>query len=410
MLFSCMSLFAYFLPKSFLVIYAGIFSGALGFIHADSLLPFSFENLNFIANLATIFPIIVRCGVRFLFSEKIVRIYIVFFMFGVLYPIFNSWSNLTASLTDGKGFLSILLIPYLLAHSSITPRFIKLIVFSLSYYLGLICLVYLLFGVFPAGYEPVSLSSYEGIHIRYATVMLLAVLLAYNDLIEKYSSVRFGSFVILFLFLSVQPHNSITLATIFVIGAHYFYNLKISRRIKFMDLAFTFLGFMTLLLIFYSASLQTGIRNIFNQVILLEGAFGSRLDISAFRLTYFLDEPVLGYGFIDEKSALGAPIKDAASSRFSATLGVIDAGIVDIAMRFGSIGLSSFVIVIMIALRRYDSDFRLFKFLLASYFFAALTWSVFTYSFGIVIISITYAVCVKVQNSKFKENYVRYGQ
>lgn len=403
-----MSSLAYFLPKFFLVIYVWILSGALGFIHADSLLPLSFENLNFLVNLATIVPILVRCGVRSIFSERIVRIYIVLFLFGILYPIFNGWSNLTASVTDGKGFLSILLIPYLLAHRSITPRFIKLIVFSVSYYLGLICIVYLLFGVFPVGYEPVSLSSYEGLHIRYATVMLLAVLLAYIDLREKYSNVRMSSFIMLLLFLWIQPHDSVALASTLVIGAHYLYNLRISRRIKFMDLAFTFSGFMTLLLILSSASLQTGILNIFNQVTLLEGAFGSRLDLNVFRLTYFLDEPMLGYGFIDETSALGAPIKDDAPSRFSATLGVVDAGIVDIGMRFGSIGLSSFVIVIMIALRRYDSDFRIFKLLLASYFLASLTWSVFTYSFGIVIISIAYALCVKVQSSKFKENYNRY--
>ena len=239
------TLVAYFLPKTFLVIYLFVFTGGLGFIHPDRLLPFSFENIIFILNLATILPIIFRLGFKFIFSEMIVRIFLGFFLFGVFYPILNGWSNIFSSITDGKGFLSILMVPYLLSHNAITPKFIKTCIFGISTYLGITCFFYLLFNIYPDGYEPISslytkIATGEGIHIRYSTIILAAVLIAYIDLRNEYSTNRLVLFLIQYTFLFNQPHNSVILASIVVIGLHFLYNARFTLKQRAFDLAIIF--------------------------------------------------------------------------------------------------------------------------------------------------------------------------
>lgn len=401
------TLVAYFLPKTFLVIYLFGFTGGLGFIHPDRLLPFSFENIIFILNLATILPIIFRLGFKFIFSEMIVKIFLGFFLFGVFYPILNGWSNIFSSITDGKGFLSILMVPYLLSHNAITPKFIKTCIFGISAYLGIICFFYLLFNIYPDGYEPISslynkTATGEGLHIRYSTIILAAVLIAYIDLRKEYSINSLVLFLIHYTFLFIQPHVSVILASIVVIGFHFLYNARLTLKQRAFDLAIIFCGFMFSILFLLSPSIRMGVLSIFYQIFYLQGAIGSRISINTFRLDLFSERPILGYGFIDETSPLGAPVKSAAISRFTESFSVIDAGIVDILIRFGLIGLLAWAAALFLAIRGYGRDFLIFKLLLAAYFITSFTWSVFTYSFGILVISIVFVFCVKHQKLKLK--------
>lgn len=402
------TLVAYFLPKTFLVIYLLGFTGGLGFIHPDRLLPLSFENIIFILNLATVLPIIFRLGFKFIFSEMIVRVFLIFFLFGIFYPILNGWSNIFSSITDGKGFLSILMVPYLLSHNAITPKFLKTCIFGISTYLGLTCFFYLLFNIYPNGYEPISslynqIATGEGIHIRYSTIILVAVLIAYIDLREKYSQIRLVSFLIQYAFLFIQPHNSVLLASIVVLGLHFLYNSRLTLKQSAFDLAIIFSGFMVSILFIFVPVIRMGVLSIFYQIFYLQGSIGSRITTNAFRWDLFSERPILGYGFIDETSALGAPVKSAAISRFTQTFGVIDAGIIDILIRFGLIGFLAWVVALFLAIRGSGKDFLIFKLLLAAYFLTSFTWSVFTYSFGILVMSIVFALCVKNQKLKLKK-------
>jgi hypothetical protein len=401
-----MSLVAYILPRTFITFYFFIFTGALGFIRSDLLSPFSFEHFLFIANLATIFPTMMKSGFKFM-SLGIIRIYSLFFLFGLFYPIYNGWSHLAASLTDGKDFISILLLPYLLTHRSITNSFIKALIMYISIYLGTLCLLYSIFNIFPTGYEPVGYLEDDGIHIRYSTIILISTLITYADLRDKFTTNQLILFIILFFFLIIQPHNSVALAAILIISIHYLYNLKLSYSMKLFDIGFATSASIGLLMIGFFPILQNMIYNLYIDITQLSGGLGSRISTNFFRYEYFLEEPIFGYGFINESSALGSPINDAALSNFTQTLGVVDSGIVDIAMRFGLTGLLFWLATILIALRNLGRDFLIFKLILTTFVIASLTWSVFTYSFGIVIISVAYALSVRLHSSKFMSNSAR---
>src|SRR5690606_14308344 len=103
------------------------------------------------------------------------------------------------------------------------------------------------------------------------------------------------------------------------------------------------------------------------------------------------DEPYLGYGFVHKNAAINEKYIDFTSNRFTERFEVIDSGYVDVLIKFGILGLllilSLWLFIIKKAFSNKSSS-RLFArvcgLFIAQYFLINYTWSVFTYSHGLI--------------------------
>jgi hypothetical protein len=128
-----------------------------------------------------------------------------------------------------------------------------------------------------------------------------------------------------------------------------------------------------------------------------EGAISSRQQLNAFRYDAMAVRPLLGYGFIHEKSALGRRHADNTINLHTKRYGTVDAGYVDMQIRFGLFGsgllLVGWGVFLLRAFRGRPVDeaprrevVALIAFL-SSYLLVSFTWSVLTYEFGLFVAS-----------------------
>jgi hypothetical protein len=120
------------------------------------------------------------------------------------------------------------------------------------------------------------------------------------------------------------------------------------------------------------------------------GAINSRAIYNVFRVDAINDNPLFGYGFIHSNAALMSAINIDVLNIYESELNVIDAGYIDLFIKFGYVGGILYLSLLIYYIRKLGSNnliffhsrvvFILFMF---QYFIVSITWSVLTYSFGI---------------------------
>lgn len=388
--------FAVFLPRVFIVIYLFVWTGFLGIVSSETIKPLSFENLIFLLNLVVLVSLIYGMfNKRYFDSKGLILFYIAFFLFGVFYPYIRGFSSILSALTDGKDFLSILFGGYLLQNLNKLPfSYVEKVVYLFSALIGIYIVFYFLLGVSPPGYEPVLPDiRAEGIHVRYSTLVVLAFTLSLIRFYYKRTYNNLMLFFVMFVFLIIQPHKSVYLVTLSLYAGYFIFlsNLKT----KILSFAFVFGVFLGFLGTNNLGVIQDVIVKPFTHVVKGEGVIGSRLDMSALRISYWLKEPLFGYGFINEDTKIGISVETASASRFNSTLGIVDAGYIDLLVRFGVIGLAFFVVFYFywfIKTFNYRNEFycKIFALFILSYVFVSISWSVMTYVHGIVTLAMLF--------------------
>lgn len=132
-------------------------------------------------------------------------------------------------------------------------------------------------------------------------------------------------------------------------------------------------------------------------------ALDSRIRYNEFRWMLISRELWGGYGFLSRETRLVSMNSMAENSSYMADLSFIDAGYVDLMGRFGLIGTFLFLVVPLcfICTASWSRKTLPFVLLLVSFYAVNMTWAVFSFPQGIVVLALVYAFLY--QNKKLEK-------
>ena len=386
-------------PTYFVIYYILASSKFLGFIDPSLFIIGGVEIGYFGLNIITIISIFFHKE-WYNLPKNMLPLALLFFLmliYGLLKPVFDDNSTIIKAVIASKEVWYYSLFFYLFAtRNHIDKRVLIIFIKYLGVYLAFI---YLVGALLPQIIPPLY---YNGLHIRtfFPTYISLALFLFSIDL--KFSRIRLLSdrifVVILILGLCLARHLSLAVMTIlgFIIYK-YVYSKQLILQ-KYSVIALLFVSFFTTIFsIIFLQDFYYEIINTINGIISGEdGALSSRDIYNEFRWEAINQKKEFGYGYLHKSSDIMRFMGADDSNRFMESLGVIDSGFVDMLTKFGYVG----TILILLIYVRY-SIIGFFKknvnplsvimsMYLIQYIFINYTWSVYTFSHGIIPASIAF--------------------
>ena len=400
-------------PNYFLMFYLLASTKFLGFLDPATFIVGGIEVGYFGLNLVALFGVFFKKNWVELPKNSIVIILLILGMlaYGIMRPILNDYSSAKQALIASKdAWFYVIFIYIIVYYDNINVASLIKWVKGVSIYFT-IC--YCLFFVLPAIIPPVY---YKGTHIRtfFPTYISLAIFLYLIELkMSKEKSLKiYGIIAFLFLGLIFATHSALTVMTLFFAVLYLFVfdeNLQFKREMvfKLMGVA-TFAISMALIFI---NGLFDAIVNEVNAVVYSEDlALQTRDLYNKFRWDAINKEKYFGYGYIHQSAKLMAQYKLGASNAFMERFTVIDSGYVDLLLKYGYLGTG----IMLFTLCRYFmfGFFKKYKnhitlamsFYLVQYLFINYTWSVYTFSHGIIPGAIAFYIIIMYQDYKIEDD------
>ncbi|HHK8638419.1 TPA: hypothetical protein ACQYE6_004473 [Vibrio parahaemolyticus] len=377
-------------PTAFLIMYFITFTGFFGFIdlYETQLSPSNLIfALNVVSILASVSVLLMKKSIEIKNKEILLLffVYLLLIIYGTLIPYVISKGDFLLSIIDSKDLFVIFLILYvsLFSDKINSLLIINFIVFC-SVILSAIVLIFHLTGMHPPGYhlvDPLKVDYSLGIHIRFATIMLFSFFIL--PFLKLNFKTRILISIILFIGIILQPHTSIKIAFI-LIFAFNFMKLNFKRLMQFFIVVLPVLYFI---ISQYLPSYDV-VYNFIND------SSGRRLDISYNRFQYIYNNIFFGYGFIHHEMNLGVEMMNKSIWIHDQRFTTVDGGYIDLIIRFGVIGLLIYLFfyfrVISSLTSKPSKRLKLMGYILSSMLFVSLTWSMFTYSQGLILIVLSY--------------------
>lgn len=408
---------AHYRPTEFFLFCIFILSGFLGVIPYEVLKPLTPENILFFVSIS----IFVEVIISILFTAKIKKmnklnmfpfLMAMLFIYGVAKPIVDGNSGLQLAITDGKQVVSYTILLFVLIKYK---QINKLIVEKSVVFIGLLLSIYVVaaasFKIYPPGYLPVNpngaISFSENIHIKYPMFILFAYFLLIDNTVIRNPYLRSTMRFLLFMGVILQSHMSITLLFLIIFCVAWLYKrVEITKTLKVSIAA-------SAILIFSGYALISN-KNVFENIVSESSSIASRFLINQYRFDYIYQEPILGYGFIHEDSSLGAIFNGSSIGLHDKRLATIDAGYIDILVRFGLLGLISIAFLYLLYVSRLnklavDLKGKVFIYFLYGMIPVSLTWSILTYNHGIISIACATLFILGGANEKESGNNNQYA-
>ncbi|OEK07760.1 hypothetical protein A8C32_14810 [Flavivirga aquatica] len=380
-------------PSYFLVFYILATTKFLGFIDPASFIIGSIEigyfGLNTIAIISVFFQ-----KKWFLIPKKTQWfIYLILLMlaYGIIKPFLDNNSSIFHAFVASKETWFYFLFLYLVVYRySINNKLLLNTLKLIGIYLSLVYII----GKISLQLVPPVYNNETFVRTFFPTYISLAVFIYAIRI--KYSIIKNIKdrilILILFLGLFLAAHLSLTIMTLagFLLYK-YIYDKKLRLNIFFISrfIFITFFGVsLTLLAI---TDLYEKVTHDVNAIISGEdNALNSRDIYNEFRWKAIEKQKESGYGFIHQSSNFMKNIKISGNNRFMERFTVIDSGYVDLLIKFGTIGTT--IIIIILVLYYSQGFFNTYKnplslamsIYLMQYLFINYTWSVFTFAHGII--------------------------
>lgn len=399
-------------PNAFIIFYLLSSTKFLGFVDPAQFIVGGIEVGYFGLNLIAILGIFFKKNWAELPRNSIVLVLliVVLLVYGISRPILNDFSSAKQALISSKdtwfyAFFIYLIVYYENINLKVLINFVKWIAFYFT-------INYILFFVFPAIIPPYY---YEVNHVRtfFPTYISLAVFLYLIEL--KLSSEKplklYAIIAFLFLGLILATHSALTVMTL-VCGVIYLFAFDRNLELKndsIIRLTSVAVFGITMALIFING-LYNSIIDEFNAVIYSEDLALQTRDIyNKFRWDAINKEKVFGYGYIHQSSKLMAQYKLSGTSIFMERFTVVDSGYVDLLIKFGYLGTTIILAILsrfyMIGfIKKYRNHITLAMSLyLVQYIFINYTWSVYTFSHGIIPAAVAFYIIMMYQDYKIEE-------
>ncbi len=378
-------------------------------------------SIMFFLHCAMILSVIVWILKGRMFPNRMLTIFLmsIFLLiaFGILYPSFLGFSTIRSSIVDGKAMFAYGVLGYLaINHQFFDLKYFVRITYIFAIILTFILVVGKLTGFCPPGYYFVyEFGLQQTIQINHVTYIMLATFIVASRMLKPRISL---ANVLLFLFLLVglalQAHRAVLLSTLMGISILWLLRMHSTKKLILLFVAIPILVALSFPGInYYYKNL---IVQPITELMRLEGAIAARRNINAFRIEHIKRRPLLGYGFIDETSALGKGIAEESASPYTQALGVVDSGYIDSTARFGIIGSTMlygvFILLILGKIKNLNQigNLELSMIIFIAAFFAInYTWSVFAYEFGIISASVAVYILYKenIMNTPTSRNRQR---
>lgn len=390
------TILAFSKPKYFLVGYLSYITSFFGFIPKDIIINGTEIGL-FYQNWLMLsgFLLLIKRLDNINITIRILILGIpLYYLFGTLYPVLNGSSSLKQSIIASKEFSSFFLISYLFIHKDdLSYIFFERIMKFLGYFFLLVLLIFIFFKYIPPEYV-----KYPGqIEYNYPTLLSLFLFMEASKSNGLFHTIKMCFLLLIWgVGMYYEGHMAITLTTlagciILILRIPLiYYNSKLKSMIVIFIMISTFLLILPLNHYIINVTESNSIR--------------SRIKYNIQRRELINSKPFLGYGFM-HRSALN--IDD--SSKYTESLSFIDSGYIDLLGKFGIIGTSLFMIILIVPFLIATSISQGFaiKLFFFQLFFVNITWAVFSFSMGIISLSIALFILYKLIEEE-KINYYEY--
>ncbi|WP_405565107.1 O-antigen ligase family protein [Polaribacter sp. Asnod6-C07] len=400
-------------PMSFVLFYILASTKFLGYIDPATFIVGGIEVGYFGLNLMAIFGIFFKKNWVELPKNSITIIILIaaLLIYGIARPIINDYSSVKQAVIASKDTWFYAIFIYLFVYyDNIDLKLLIKFIKGVSVYFTV---NYLLLFVFPAIIPPF----YDGgFHVRtfFPTYISLAIFLYLIEIKieEEKSYKKYGFTAFLFLGLILAEHSALTVMTLLGAILYLFAfgeDLRF-KRTKIAKLLSIGVFCISLALIFING-LYDGIVDKVRAVVFSEDLALSTRDLyNKFRWDAINDQKTFGYGFIHQSSSLMNQFKLSGTSAFMERFTVIDSGYVDLLIKFGYLGTG----IMLAVLNRFFlfGFFRKFRnhitlamsFYLIQYLFVNYTWSVYTFSHGIIPGAIAMYIIIMYQDLKLEDD------
>jgi len=387
------TILVFFRPRYFLFIYVLFYSSFLGLLPKQIIvgsyeIGFFYQN---IIMLVTYFIHLKRTRKFPRYINILLISILLFYFFGIFYPVVNGSSTILESIIGSKEFSSLFLLHFLFVNKkSISFSYIIKILSFFGYYFLLVLFVFVVFNYIPPQYIK------DMGRLQYYSPVLLSLFLFLKMSQANSQSKKLFALLLLALWtigMFKEGHVAITITTTlgcFVV----LYRVPIISLIKNYKRILLAFGFIGLLLIILPTRKYI---SDFNQI----PNISSRELYNAARMIYIKSSPFFGYGFLYKND-----FSLAGNNVYNSTLSVIDSGYIDLLTKFGYIGTTFFLIVLIPPFfnnHREDILITSLKIFFLQFFAVNLTWAVFSFSMGTIALSLAiYLTYLYNNNTKYQ--------
>lgn len=324
--------------------------------------------------------------------KLILKILLLFYLYGVLYPVLSSSSSIVHSVIASKEFSTLFLIHYLFIHKNrLSITFLNKVINFFGYFFLLILLSFVLLDFIPPAY--IKTQGY--LEFKYPAILSLFIFLkaaAANSAGKKRNVIVF--IIVWTVGMYFEGHTAILLTT--TLGSLFIlFNIPV---INFLTNFKKFLigsGIATALIYFF-------LFDLFIEKILETPSFKARSTYNNERLEMINENLLQGYGFLHKSAS-----KLDGSNVYMESLSFIDSGYIDLLGKFGIIGM----VIFLFALTSYFFKFQQnifhisLKLFFVQYFFINITWSVFSYALGTIALSLAMIIIYKYSEESLEFNF-----
>ncbi|MCM8568752.1 hypothetical protein NE848_05145 [Gramella jeungdoensis] len=297
------------------------------------------------------------------------------YLFGIIYPVIGGSSSIIQSIIASKEFSGIFLAHYLFSYQfKFSLEFLKKLLNFVGYGLSIILALVILWNFIPPEY--VKAGSY--IEYDYPTILSLFLFVKVNNSFTFKQKLLSALLIIVWVLgMMREGHSAIMLTTLLGLTVLLF-NIPLVRlagKFKWIILSIICALFT---LLFFSVDSQLN-------EILETPSFKARSVYNIERLELIKEQPVQGYGFL-HKSALDLE----GDNPYMESLAFIDSGYIDLLGKFGFLGMLIYFTAILLPIYKGYNDYKVIglKLFILQYFIVSITWSVFTFSIGIIAIAL----------------------
>ncbi len=379
-------------PSYFILYYILASTKFLGFIDPSSFIVSGIEIGYFGLNLLTIVSLFFKRRWYVIPKEMQWFVYFIIAMllYGIVKPFLDNNSSIYLAFMASKETWFYFLFVYMVVYRD---RIDNTRLLSFIKFLGIYLSSIYLMGLFIPQFAPPLYYNESFVRTFFPTYISLALFIYVIRI--KFSDIRNlkDRLIIIYLFLGLflAAHLSLTIMTLsgFILYK-YIYDNKLTLK-KLIITRFSLIAFLGLstALLFIKGLYEKLVNNIEGIITGENNSLNAREIYNEFRWEAINRQKELGYGFIHQSSDFMKEFKTFGSNRFMERFTVIDSGYVDMLIKFGYVGTT----IILIVLIRYYAlgFFKAYKnplslamsIYLMQYLFVNYTWSVFTFAHGI---------------------------
>lgn len=309
---------------------------------------------------------------------------------GIIYPVYLGLESLQQAIISSKELWVIFFFIYLVSYKNILN--IDLILKYMKFIGLYISAIYIIYVI--TGFAPPSYITENYVRTFFPTFMSITLFIYYVDYQENKISKSKFIYIMLFLIVGIilAEHLALVIGTIFsLLVLNFFYKRNTFSFSSFIIKSIIFVSLLFIILI-SSEKLR---NNVFDTITAATSgtdvALSSREIYNKFRWKAIEDKPYFGYGFVHKSAPITKKYTRIKDNIYAESFGVIDSGYVDMLIKFGYLGTFFYLLIWALYILKpliNPTKHTLIQLAMAvyilQYYLISYTWSVFTYSHGLV--------------------------